>query len=589
MSLQTEKPNHEVEQMSKKWLYVLAGSIVLMTVVSYIPAIQGGFIWDDDDYIINNRTLRNVDGLRRIWFEIGAVPQYYPLVHTSFWLEYHLWQLQPFGYHLINVLLHAINAILLWLVLKRLRIPGAWLAAALFAIHPVHVESVAWITERKNVLSGCFYLSAILAYLHFIRMDASPSCTSSSSDLLAPAPNVIKSHWGFYILALGLYLCALLSKTVTCTMPAAILLLIWWKRGHIDWSNVLSLTPFFFIGAVFGLTTVWVEKQHVGAQGEEWMFSFGERFLIAGRALWFYAGKLFWPYKISFIYPPWNVDTGNWWQYIFPLSAVCVFIILWLLRRQLGRAPLTAVLFFAGTLAPALGFFDIYPMRYTFVADHYQYLASIGLIALCSAVVTLFFCRSGPLQRIMGCTTCGIVLLMLGLLTWQRGHIYRDSESLWKDTLTKNPECWMAYNNLGLALGKQSRFDEGIDLFQKSLAINNNNVEAHYNLGKAYQEIGEWDKAFFSYTQVLALNPNDAKTHNNLGVMYAQKGRFTEAIVEFKQALKLNVKNGQIHSNLASAYYSLNDHRLALLHCNEAQKLGYSINPKLLEILKHYR
>ena len=322
--------------MSKKWICLGAIIILLMTLLFYIPAMRGGYIWDDDDYVTNNLTLRTFDGLRRIWLELGAVPQYYPLVHTSFWLEYHLWQLHPFGYHLVNVLLHALNAILLWFILRRLSIPGAWLAAAIFALHPVHVESVAWITERKNVLSGFFYLSAILAYLRFLRLDVISA--------------IDRYHWGYYILALGLYLCALLSKTVACTMPAMILLLLWWKRDRIGWRNVLLLTPHFAVGVALALTTVWLEKHRVGAQGEEWAFSFLERCLIAGRALWFYASKLFWPHKLIFIYPRWQIDAGIWWQYLFPLAAVAVFPALWFFCKQIGKAPLTAALFFAGTL-----------------------------------------------------------------------------------------------------------------------------------------------------------------------------------------------------------------------------------------------
>lgn len=575
--------------MSKKWFCAGAGVILLMTLVCYIPAIQSGFIWDDDDYIINNQELRSIDGLRRIWFTIGAVPQYYPLVHTSFWLEYNLWQLQPLGYHLINVLLHAINSILVWLVLRRLKIPGAWLAALLFALHPVQVESVAWITERKNVLSGCFYLSSMLVYLRFIRLDSSPPSAAPPSDLSASPAGVTAHPWKFYLLALSLYLCALLSKTVTCTMPAAILLLVWWKRGRIDWSTLGLLIPFFLMGAGLGLITVWVEQQHVGAQGHEWAFSLGERFLIAGRALLFQVGKLFWPYNMSFIYPRWHVNTGIWWHYMFPVATTGVFISLWLFRRRLGKAPLTAVLFFACTLAPSLGFFDIYPMRYTFVADHYQYLACIGLISLCVAGIMVLVHGRGPFQKLMSCSLYAIVILMTGSLTWQRGHIYYDSVSLWKDTLLKNPECWMAYNNLGFSLCKQGRLDEGMLYFTKSLAINPNNDQAHYNLGVAYQKKGELDNAVTSYTKALAINPTNSKIYNNLGIVFAGQGKLEEAIVRFKYGLALNANDGEIHNSLAAAYFLLKNYRLAIIHCDKARELGYSMNSRLLESLKLYR
>lgn len=182
-------------------------------------------------------------------------------------------------------------------------------------------------------------------------------------------------------------------------MPVMILLLLWWKRDRIDWRNVLLLVPHFALGFVLSVATVWMEKYHVRAQGEEWSLSLVERFLVAGRALWFYLGKLFWPHRLIFIYPRWQIDAGIWWQYLFPLAAIAVFTALWLFRRWIGKAPLVAVLFFAGTLTPALGFFNVYPMRYSFVANHFQYLASIGLIVLCIVVSTTMLQRLGPLYN----------------------------------------------------------------------------------------------------------------------------------------------------------------------------------------------
>jgi hypothetical protein len=234
---------------SQKTILLWAGLIVLLTLLAYIPAMRGGYIWDDNAHITDNATLRSSDGL-------AILPQYYPLVHTTFWVEYHLWQLHPFGYHLVNVLLHALNAILLLLVLRYLRVPGAWLAAAFFALHPVHVESVAWITERKNVLSSFFYLSSVLAYLRFANVTGDPANTALSSDLDPLTSDNSNRSWGFYAFSLFLFLCALLSKTVTSSLPAAILLVLWWKRDRIRWRDILALIPYFVVGALFGLTTV---------------------------------------------------------------------------------------------------------------------------------------------------------------------------------------------------------------------------------------------------------------------------------------------------------------------------------------------
>ena len=351
-----------------------AGLLIVLTVAAYVPALRGGFVWDDDKYVTANRTLRTADGLAEIWFEIGVTIQYYPLVFTTFWIEHRLWGLEPFGYHLVNVLLHATSAGLLWTLLRRLKVPGAWLAAAVFAIHPVHVESVAWITERKNTLSGVFYLLALLSYLRFEPPD--------------PQAHNRRRDWRFYPPALVLFTCALLSKTVTCSLPLVILLLLWWKRARWRWLNVLPVVPMLAIGALMGLLTAWMEKNIVLARGADWDLSIVQRCLIAGRALWFYLGKLVWPAEVMFTYPRWQVRADVWWQFLFPAATIAVVVALWLLRRRVGKPPLVAALFFGGTLAPALGLIDVYPMRYSFVADHFQYLASIGPIVLFVALLT---------------------------------------------------------------------------------------------------------------------------------------------------------------------------------------------------------
>jgi hypothetical protein len=287
------------------------GLIILLVFLAYLPALRGGFIWDDDDYVTQNPTLHDLGGLQRLWFKVGAVPQYYPVVHTTFWLEHHLWGLDPFGYHLVNVLLHATAAILLWQVLLRLRIRGAWLAAVIFALHPVCVESVAWITERKNVLSAVFYFAAAMAYLRFAGLEE--AVTSN------------RRRWYCYWGALVLFMAAMLSKTVTCSLPAALLLVCWWKKDRVQRGEILPLLPFFVIGVAAGLVTTWVEKYHVGAQGADWSFTFAGRCLIAGRSLWFYAGKLVWPVHLTFIYPRWKIETEVWWQWLFPVAAIGVW------------------------------------------------------------------------------------------------------------------------------------------------------------------------------------------------------------------------------------------------------------------------
>ncbi len=523
--------------MTKTWKeqrLAAAGVIVLITLLAYLPALRGGFIWDDDSHITGSQALRTWHGLVRIWTEPAAVPQYYPLVHTTFWAEYHLWGLNPFGYHLVNVLLQALNAILLWLVLERLRVRGAWLAAVIFAIHPVEVESVAWITELKNVLSATFYLSALLAYGQFSPWDAEET----------ERPR----RWGMYGLALGLFVCALLSKTVTCTLPAAILLLIWWKRGRVGGRDVRPLAPFFAVGAGFGLITAWTEKRFVGAQGTEWAYTFADRVLIAGRALWFYAAKLVWPENLTFIYPHWKIDTGQWWQWVFPLGAVVVAAALWAGRARIGRGPLVAMLFFAGTLGPALGFVDVFPMRYSFVADHFQYLASIGVIVAVSAGV-MTVARDRRMRILAG----AVIVVSLSALTWERGLVYRDVETLWRDTLAKNPDCWMAHNNLGILLAARGELQAARGEYREALRLKPDFYDPHNNLGNLLRKEGEAEKALAEYRQALRIEPRYVLARYNMAVALGDLGRIEEAMAQYRLAVEMKPDYADAHYNLGIA------------------------------------
>lgn len=558
---------------TKKNLILLSGIIILITMLSYIPAMRGGYIWDDDHYITENTNLRTLDGLRKIWLEPKVLPQYYPLVHTSFWVEYHLWQLHPFGYHLVNVLLHALNAILLLIVLRYLRVQGAWLAALIFALHPVQVESVAWITERKNVLSGLFYLCSFLAYLRFCNLAADPEPTSISPSMHPSTTDAGGHCWRFYALSLFLFLCALLSKTVTSSLPAAILLMLWWQRDRIRWRHIFPLIPFFVVGVALGLTTVWLEKYHVGAQGEEWALSFVDRVLVAGRALWFYAGKLVWPYELTFTYPRWQIDAGAWWQYLFPLAAVAVIFILWLLRQRLGKGPLVAVLFFAGTLFPALGFFDVYPMRFSFVADHFQYLASIGLISLFSASISIFFIRLGSSYRNLGFVACFGALLALGLGVWKQGSIYRDAEMLYRDTIAKNPNAWMAHNNLGVLLEQDGSVATAMTHYATALRIKPDYAIAHLNIAEVLALQGKFDEAIAHSLEALRLKPDYPNPHNSLGLFYARQGKIDEAVAHFSQALRMKPDYANPHNNLGALLARQGKLDEAIAHFSEALRI----------------
>jgi tetratricopeptide (TPR) repeat protein len=546
--------NPSVPSSGKRdWIFGLV--LVLAIIVAYQPVWHAGFIWDDDYHLTNNSALHDFNGLKHIWFDTQATPQYYPLVHTTFWLEYHAWKLNPMGYHIVNVLLHALGAILLWRVLKRLEWSGAWLAAAVFALHPVNVESVAWITERKNVLSAVFFFAAAWAYLNFV------------------GESERKKRRGWWWVALLLFVCALLSKTVACSLPAALLLVRWWKKKLLAVGDVLPTIPFFIVGLWLGLQTAWLEKHHAGASGAEWSFSFVERCLIAGRALWFYAGKLVWPAQLTFVYPRWQIDTGIWWQWLFPAAALASVAALWFARKRIGRGPLVAVLFFAVTLFPALGFLNVYPMRYSFVADHFQYLAEIGMIV----PVT------GGMMMALGCwktskpflkpALYGLLLLTLGILTWRQCRMYANIETLWQTTIRLNPNCWMAHNNLGNALLQEGSVDEAITHFQQALQIKPDYADAHYNLGNALLQKRSVDEAIVHYQQALQIKPDYADAHNNFGNALLQKGRVDEAIAHYQQALQIKPDDVEAHINLGSALLQKGKVDEAIAHYQQALQI----------------
>ena len=513
------------ELWERNWLKGLL--LFTAVILVYQPAWHGKPLWDDDAHLTPPE-LRSAQGLARIWIEPGATQQYYPLVYSLFWVEYKLWGDTTLGYHLINIVLHAFSAFLLWKILQRLQVPGAYLAAAIFALHPVCVESVAWISEIKNTLSGALYLGAALVYLRFDRT----------------------RNWKFYFAALGLFLLGLMSKTVIATLPAAFLVVFWWQRGKLSWKeDVLPLIPFFAVGMGAGLFTAWMEWKYVGARGSGYDFSIIDRLLIAGRAIWFYLGKLVWPVDLIFIYPRWHVSQMVWWQYLFPIMALLVSVGLWLRSRR-NRAPLAVWLFYVGTLFPALGFFNVYPFRYSFVADHFQYLAGIGPITLAAAGIAALFHSLIDKRPFLQLAVCGTLILVLGILSWRQSESYTDVETLWRNTIARNPNAFLAYNNLGNILVSQGETAGAIALFRRAIEIKPDYAEAHYNLANALDRQGKPDEAIDNFQKAIEINPDFVAAHNNLGTVLLNQGRLEEASEQYHQALAEDPTYAEAHSNL---------------------------------------
>jgi protein O-mannosyl-transferase len=531
----------------KRGYLILALVLVVTTILAYQPAWHGGFIWDDDAYITNNELLTAPDGLRRIWFSLDSPSQYFPLVYTMFRFERAWWGLSPTGYHFVNILLHIANALILWSLLARLRVPGAWLAGAIFALHPVQVESVAWITERKNVLMGLFFLLTIRAWVEFVDKQT-------------------KHRWFFYVLALLLYALALFSKTTACTLPAALLLILWLQGRRINQRQLVQLVPFVVLALGMGLLTVWWERYHQGTRGPLFAISPPERLLIASRAIWFYLGKLFWPSNLTFIYPRWIVSPTHLLEYAWLAALGGLCAVIFFARRYVGRSLEVAALFFVATLSPVLGFIMLYTFRYTFVADHYQYLASIGPIALASVGITTL-AASFKVSRhfIFGAAVC--IVAALAVFTWRQSTMYADIEALWRTTIARNPGCWMAHNNLGIVLSQKGEIDEAIAHYRKTLEMSPDFADADYNLGNALLQKGEIDAAILHCQRAVTIQPNDPEAQVALGNALFQKGLIDESIVHYQKALAIRPYYVTAHYNLSSAFLKKGEIDKAILHC----------------------
>jgi len=489
----------------------------------YAPALNGRFLWDDDAHVTRPE-LRSVEGLRRIWFEPGATQQYYPLLHSAFWIEHRLWGDQVLGYHAVNVFLHATSATLLLLILWKLGIEPGWLAAALFVVHPVSVESVAWISELKNTLSLTFLLASLCLYLDFDR----------------------DRRTSRYLAAFALFVLGLLTKTVVATLPGVILVVLWWQRGRLSWRrDIAPLAPWFALAAAAGFVTAAIERSMLGADGAAFNWSMGERLVLAGRAAWFYLGQLLWPSRLLFVYPRWEL-TAAWPWPLAPLGAAAVLLACFVLRLR-WRAPLAVALIYLGTLFPALGFVNVYPFVFSFVADHFAYVPSIVVIvAVASAVWRWPLARSRWLQR----SIAAGAIALLAVLAWRQCTVYADAETLYRTTLEANPSCYLCLNNLGTLAVERGDTNAAIEQFDAALRVQPQAAETHNNLANLLMQRGDTTQAIEHYRRSLASAPRNVIARTNLGLALTRVGRLQEARSEFEEALRIMPGYGPAAQNL---------------------------------------
>ncbi len=606
------------------WQLALVG---LVAILVYLPALRGGFIWNDADYVTRGE-LQSFAGLGRIWFEVGATEQYYPLLHSFFWLQHRLWGDAPFGYHLVNVLLHAGCAMLLAVVVARLFAPEgqkiggsetqkadprtlrpsdhraassaiALLSGLIFAVHPVYVESVAWISEQKNTFSLLWYLLAGLVWLRWQDAEGRAGSTSrpgsmdrggaeapvrraqgpepvegvpqpgSQSIIAADSPSQPYLWWRSpgYWLATGFFVLALLSKSLTASLPCALLVLAWWRTGRLERSTWVPLVPWILCGAAAGAFTGWVEHSYIGAKGEDYDLSLVERGVLAGRVIWFYLAKYAWPVELSFIYPRWNVDAGQWWQWLFPVGAVALLFALWRIRGR-ARGPLAGYLLFVGSLVPTIGFFNVYAFKFSYVADHWNYLPSLSLAAMAAwggvALGEWLRGRAGPLTRPgsdIAADPAGqpylivivaAVLLLLAVHTWRQTAPYREIEGFYREGLRRNPDSWMMHQNLGVLLVQTGRMEEAIPHFQRELEIRPREAEAENNYGVALGKLGRHPEALARFERAVELKPKYAEAWLNVGIARRDLGRLADAVTALEECIRLQPQAAEAFFELGS-------------------------------------
>jgi tetratricopeptide (TPR) repeat protein len=524
----------------RNWLFALA--LIVVTFLVYEPE------------------LRSSSGLARIWTDPSAVPQYYPVLHTVFWVEYKLWDGRVLPYHLVTIFCHALLAVLLALILRRLDLPGAWLAAFIFALHPVQVESVAWFSEIKNTLSGVFAALAMLSYLRYDR----------------------DRYYAAYVAALAFFLLGLLSKTAIVGLPVLFAIVAWWKRGSLNVKrDLLPLLPFFAMAFAAGMVTIWVEQKFCLENGEKFYFSLLDRVLIAGRLFWFYLGELFWPKHLTLIYPSWHIDQAAWWQYLFPVAALVLFAALWSVHKK-WRGLFVAALSFLVLLFPVLGFFNLSFFMSApssdhhaaiFRADHFQYLATIAVIAPVAAglmqIALLARRRFRPVIQAFGAG----LLFVLGTLTYAHSETFRDSETCFRAVLANNPNSPTARTNLGNVLRNRGELNEAIVQFRRSIEIDSGYQFGRYNLGAALLEKGDIPEAISQLRAVLKLDPNNAKAYYSLANAVSKQGDRSQAIAYYGRALTLRPDFPDAHTNLANAMLEAGNIAGALEHYREALRL----------------
>ena len=508
-----------------------AGAILLVAIAVHIPAMTGGAVWDDGALLWNNPNVTLRTGIARAWCS-AQQEDYQPLTHNALWLQWRLWGRDLAGYHVVNILLHGASAVLLFLVLGNLAVPGAWFAAMVYAVHPVCVSSVAWISEIKNCLAQVFYMLSLLLFLKFL------------------AARQRRLH----VLSIAAFALAALSKGSVVMLPVVLLVLAWQRRGKLTWSMARAIAPFFVISLARGVLTLWF--QYGGALAPE---AAGpgvpaERLARAGWVVGFYAAKVVLPVRLSMIYPRWQVNPASPSAWMPAALLVALLLVAWRCRKRWGLAVLLGLGYFAANLFPVLGFFHMRFAVFSWVADHLQYVALPGLIALFAGVGAWGLGRMGRAGKRLAFPLGLPVLLLLSALTWAECERYRHGESLWRKAVRHNPNSFATHRNLAFYLINSGAERAGAEHLLTAVRLRPDDARLHWETGKAFSRLRDDPRALSHLSTALRLSPNLAGAHATLGATLAGLGRTREALQHLREATRLDPNLAQAHAALGEVY-----------------------------------
>jgi len=481
---------------------LLAIAVFALTWLVYIPALHAGFILDDDRLVTGNPLIGDPNGWWKFWCTT-ITPDYLPVMSDTFWAEWRLWGMNPFGYHVTNVLLHCLDTVLVGLVLSKLRMRGAWFAALLFGVHPVNVRSVAWISELKNTLSMAFYLSSIWAYAHYDQTRARK----------------------FSLLAIVLFGLGLLSKSSVVVLPAVLLLLVWYRRGELkraDWRNVL---PFFLMSAAAAVTTIWYQYNRSIDPNMPVRDPSAWRLASAGDSFWFYLVKLVDPTHLAMIYPRWHIATSSPLSYAPTVLALICLAGLYALRNTVARPVFVTFAYFLIALSPVLGFVNMAFYYSSMVSDHLQYIAMIGPCALAAAGVATAYGKLGGFGRVAIISASSVCIITLMVLSQAQARLYQDRVTLAQDTLKTNPASFWAHGEVG-------------------------------NMAMAR---GDYYDAEREFRTAIALAPKVMVSYSNMGALCNNEHRYGEALKWLQKADQLKPDQPDVRFNMAAALIGLGD------------------------------